>query len=282
MPDGSACFPSIFQRRHAARACNERIAPAIEHAFETRLLERQARRILGFAREMVFARIMGATAAAEVFIWAFQLPNLLRRLLGEGAFSQGFVPLFARRIGKDGDLADARNFAEEVQAVFLPVLILITLLFLVAMPLVVVAVASERWTNDPDKFAFTVFLTRITFPYLIFISLVSLFSGILNSLSRFFAAAFAVTRLAALCAIGLLLGAFLAFLDATPGLRSAIAHLGRFGFIPRMDNAAAVGGAGTSIPRPRKPLFRVPRRCRCRTYPRSRLALPTPRGPVNK
>ena len=65
-------------------------------------------RILGFAREMVFARVMGATAAAEVFIWAFQLPNLLRRLLGEGAFSQGFVPLFARRIGKDGDLEDAQ------------------------------------------------------------------------------------------------------------------------------------------------------------------------------
>ena len=148
-------------------------------------------RILGFAREMVFARIMGASAAAEVFIWAFQLPNLLRRLLGEGAFSQGFVPLFARRIGKDGDLAEARRFAEEVQAVFLPVLILITAIFVVAMPAVVVAVASERWTGDPDKFAFTVFLTRITFPYLIFISMVSLFSGILNSLSRFVAAAFA-------------------------------------------------------------------------------------------
>ena len=148
-------------------------------------------RILGFAREMVFARVMGASAAAEVFIWAFQLPNLLRRLLGEGAFSQGFVPLFARRIGKEGDLEDATRFAEEVQAVFLPVLILITALFVVAMPAVVIAVASERWTSDPDKFGFTVFLTRITFPYLIFISLVSLYSGILNSLQRFVAAAFA-------------------------------------------------------------------------------------------
>ena len=148
-------------------------------------------RILGFVREMIFARVMGATAAAEVFIWAFQLPNLLRRLLGEGAFSQGFVPLFARRIGKDGDLEDAKRFAEEVQAVFLPVLILITGLFIIAMPAVVIAVASDRWTDDPDKFAFTVFLTRITFPYLIFISMVSLFSGILNSLSRFVAAAFA-------------------------------------------------------------------------------------------
>jgi len=148
-------------------------------------------RVLGFAREMVFARVMGATSAAEVFIWAFQLPNLLRRLLGEGAFSQGFVPLFARRIGKDGDLKDAQRFAEEVQAVFLPVLILITLVFVVAMPAVVIAVASERWTGDPEKFEFTVLLTRITFPYLIFISMVSLFSGILNSLSRFVAAAFA-------------------------------------------------------------------------------------------
>ena len=148
-------------------------------------------RILGFARAMVFARVMGASAAAEVFIWAFQLPNLLRRLLGEGAFSQGFVPLFARRIGKDGDLTAAKHFAEEVQAVFLPVLILITVIFVIAMPGVVIAVASERWTGDPDKFAFTVFLTRITFPYLIFISMVSLFSGILNSLSRFVAAAFA-------------------------------------------------------------------------------------------
>ena len=148
-------------------------------------------RILGFAREMVFARVMGASAAAEVFIWAFQLPNLLRRLLGEGAFSQGFVPLFARRVGKDGSVEEAKRFAEEVQAVFLPVLILITAIFVIAMPAVVVAVASERWTSDPDKFAFTVFLTRITFPYLVFISMVSLFSGILNSLSRFVAAAFA-------------------------------------------------------------------------------------------
>ena len=148
-------------------------------------------RILGFVREMIFARVMGASSAAEVFIWAFQLPNLLRRLLGEGAFSQGFVPLFARRIGKDGDLEDATRFAEEVQAVFLPALILITAVFVIAMPAVVIAVASERWTGDPEKFAFTVYLTRITFPYLIFIAMVSLFSGILNSLQRFVAAAFA-------------------------------------------------------------------------------------------
>ena len=71
------------------------------------------------------------------------------------------------------------------------------------MPAVVVAVASERWTSDPDKFEFTVFLTRITFPYLIFISLVSLFSGILNSLPRFAAAAFAPALLNVALARGL-------------------------------------------------------------------------------
>src|SRR5688500_16857997 len=173
-------------------------------------------RILGFVREMIFAAVMGATAAAEVFIWAFQLPNLLRRLLGEGAFSQGFVPLFARRIGKDGDLEDAKLFAEEVQAVFLPVLFLITALFVIAMPLVVILVASDRWTDDPEKFAFTVSLTRITFPYLIFISMVSLFSGILNSLSRFTAAAFAPALLNVA-----LLGAIL--LVPEGGTRTAVA-----------------------------------------------------------
>ena len=175
-------------------------------------------RILGFAREMVFARVMGATAAAEVFIWAFQLPNLLRRLLGEGAFSQGFVPLFARRIGKEGDLEDARRFAEEVQAVFLPVLILITAIFVVAMPAVVLTVASERWTGDPAKFAFTVYLTRITFPYLIFISMVSLFSGILNSLQRFVAAAFAPALLNVA-----LLGALLLVPQGGPATAEAMA-----------------------------------------------------------
>ena len=82
-------------------------------------------RILGFAREMVFARVMGASAAAEVFIWAFQLPNLLRRLLGEGAFSQGFVPLFARRMATGGH-QEAERFSNEILAVFMPALLLVT------------------------------------------------------------------------------------------------------------------------------------------------------------
>ena len=147
-------------------------------------------RILGFVREMVLSRVMGASAAADVFYFAFTLPNQLRRLLGEGSFSQGFVPLFARRIGEDGDLADAKRFAEEVQAVFLPVLFVITLVFVVAMP-VILPIIGGGWRSDPDKLGLAIELTRITFPYLIFIAMVSLFSGILNSLTRFTAAAFA-------------------------------------------------------------------------------------------
>ena len=147
-------------------------------------------RILGFVREMIFARIMGAGLAADAFALAFLIPNLFRRLFGEGAFSQGFVPLFARRLDGKGGMEEAKRFAEEVQAVFLPILIAITIVFVVAMPAFVGVIASG-WSDDPVKFDLAVSLTRITFPYLIFISMVSLFSGILNSLTRFTAAAFA-------------------------------------------------------------------------------------------
>lgn len=147
-------------------------------------------RILGFLREMIFARVMGAGMAADAFALAFLIPNLFRRLFGEGAFSQGFVPLFARRLDGAGGMEEAKRFAEEVQAVFLPLLIIITAIFMIGMPLFVGVIASG-WSDDPEKFALAVELTSITFPYLIFISLVSLFSGILNSLTRFVAAAFA-------------------------------------------------------------------------------------------
>jgi putative peptidoglycan lipid II flippase len=147
-------------------------------------------RILGFAREMIFSRVMGAGMAADAFALAFLIPNLFRRLFGEGAFSQGFVPLFSQRMSGEGGLEDAKRFAEEVLAVFLPVLIVVTLIFEIMMPGFVLVIASG-WRDDPEKFELATLLTQITFPYLIFISLVSLFSGILNSLTRFTAAAFA-------------------------------------------------------------------------------------------
>src|SRR4028119_1762748 len=147
-------------------------------------------RVLGFAREMIFARVMGAGGAADAFALAFIIPNLFRRLFGEGAFSAGFVPLFSARLNGEGGMEAARRFAEEVLAVFLPVLVLITLVFVIFMP-AFVWVQAAGWRDDPAKFELATQLTRITFPYLIFISLVSLFSGVLNSLTRFTAAAFA-------------------------------------------------------------------------------------------
>lgn len=144
-------------------------------------------RVAGFAREMLMSRIMGASGAADAFFVAFRLPNTFRRLFGEGAFSAGFVPLFSQRLHGEGGQEDARKFSEEVLAVFVPTLILFTLFFEIIMPLFVAAISGY----SGDKLDLATFLTRITFPYLILISLVSLFSGILNSLAKFSAAAFA-------------------------------------------------------------------------------------------
>jgi len=143
-------------------------------------------RVAGFAREMLMSRILGAGIYTDAFYVAFRLPNTFRRLFGEGAFSAGFVPLYSQRLQSGGE-GEAKKFSEEVLAVFLPTLILFTIVFELIMPLFIWAITG--WHGD--QLAFGTFLTRITFPYLLLISLVSLFSGILNSISRFTAAAFA-------------------------------------------------------------------------------------------
>jgi putative peptidoglycan lipid II flippase len=143
-------------------------------------------RIAGFAREMLMSRILGAGVYTDAFYVAFRLPNTFRRLFGEGAFSAGFVPLYSQRLQSGGE-GEAKNFSEEVLAVFLPTLIIFTIVFEIAMGPFIWAITG--WTGGQHGFA--TFLTRITFPYLLLISLVSLFSGILNSIARFTAAAFA-------------------------------------------------------------------------------------------
>ena len=147
-------------------------------------------RVLGFARDMIGSRVLGASHQNDAFLIAFLIPNIFRRLFGEGAFASGFVPLFSRRLNSEGGIEDAQRFSNEVLAVFLPTLILVTVLFEIVMPGFVLLMASE-YQETPGKFELTVTLTRITFPYLVFISLVSLLSGVLNSLMRFAIAAFA-------------------------------------------------------------------------------------------
>lgn len=152
-------------------------------------------RVLGFLREMVAARVMGAGPAAEAFALAFLIPNLFRRLFGEGAFSGGFVPLFSKRLNGGKGIEDAQAFAEEVLAVFAPVLMLITAVFMVFMPIFIGWIAPDAWASGDDRMGNAVLLTRITMPYMVMICLVSLASGVVNSLNRFTAAAFAPSLL---------------------------------------------------------------------------------------
>ena len=146
-------------------------------------------RILGFAREMIMARVLGAGLAADAFNLAFKLPNVFRRLFAEGAFASAFVPLFSRQKA-EGGLAAAKRFAEEVLAVLVPALLLLTALAEMFMPAAVWLLnGGGGFAGVPGKLDLAVSLSRVTFPYLLFISLTALLGGILNSLSRFAASA---------------------------------------------------------------------------------------------
>ncbi|MGI8932179.1 MAG: murein biosynthesis integral membrane protein MurJ [Sphingomicrobium sp.] len=146
-------------------------------------------RVLGFARDMIGSRLLGASHANDAFNLAFLLPNIFRRLFAEGAFSAGFVPLFSRRL-QSGGHDDAQAFSNEILSVFMPVLLFVTVLFVVFMPAVLLLVVPD-YAATPGKLELATELTRWTFPYLLFISLVALLSGVLNSLTRFAIAAFA-------------------------------------------------------------------------------------------
>ncbi len=144
-------------------------------------------RILGFIRDMMIAATLGAGVLSDAFFVAFKIPNFMRRLFAEGAFNVAFVPMFAGMVVGEGKSA-ARQFAEEVYNVLLWILIGVTILFMLAMPWVMVALAPG-FDEDPTKFNLSVELTRITMPYILFISLVSLMGGILNSFDKFAAVA---------------------------------------------------------------------------------------------
>jgi putative peptidoglycan lipid II flippase len=140
-------------------------------------------RLLGFGRDMLLAAMLGAGPAADAFVVAFKLPNLFRRLFAEGAFSAAFVPMFARKLAGEGKEA-ARLFAEQAQAVLLLALLVFVVAAEFAMPWAL-ALIAPGFADDPAKYALAVELTRITFPYLLFVSLVSLVGGVLNGLERF-------------------------------------------------------------------------------------------------
>jgi putative peptidoglycan lipid II flippase len=146
-------------------------------------------RLLGFARDVMMAGVLGTGPVADAFFVAFRFPNLFRRVFAEGAFNSAFVPLFARRLEGEGPEA-AKRFAQEAMAGLTAVLLVLTAIAEIAMPGLMYVIAPG-FADTPDKFDLAVKLTRIAFPYLLCVSLVALLSGVLNSLNRFALAAFA-------------------------------------------------------------------------------------------
>ena len=145
-------------------------------------------RVLGFVRDFVIARTFGAGMITDAFFVAFRLPNLLRRLFAEGAFSQAFVPVLAEYRGRRGEI-DTKTLVDRVASMLFLALVAVSALGMVAAP-VLIAVTAPGFSADAEKFQLTVELTRITFPYILFMSLVALAAGILNTWGRFALPAF--------------------------------------------------------------------------------------------
>lgn len=144
-------------------------------------------RVLGLVRDSLFARFIGASFASDAFLVAFRLPNMFRALFAEGAFSAAFIPMFNQKVAnpEGKGLRDGLDFAEAALAVLLPVLLVMTVVLEVFAWPVTFALSGKFNGVSEDQFAYAVELSRITIPYLMLISLVSLFGGILNSLNKF-------------------------------------------------------------------------------------------------
>jgi putative peptidoglycan lipid II flippase len=201
-------------------------------------------RVLGFVREILTASFLGAGDLSDTFFVALRLPNMFRSLFAEGAFSIAFVPIFAGKFATEGH-DEAKRFAEDALAILLLALLLFLVLGEACAPWVLDVIAPGFRAN-PAKFALAVDLTRIMFPYLLFISLVALQGGVLNSLERF--AATAVTPvllniflIAALLGVRPLTGQVLAW---------AVTGAGVAQFLWLMDSCRRAG-MSLSLPLPR-------------------------------
>ncbi|MEQ6342339.1 MAG: murein biosynthesis integral membrane protein MurJ [Gammaproteobacteria bacterium] len=140
-------------------------------------------RVLGFVRDMVIARVFGAGAGADAFFVAFRIPNFLRRLFAEGSFSQAFVPVLSEyKTQRSHD--EVKKLADDVAGTLGALLFLITLAGIIAAPLLIM-IFAPGFLDEPHKYDLTVEMLRITFPYILFISLTAFAGGILNSYGRF-------------------------------------------------------------------------------------------------
>ena len=159
-------------------------------------------RIFGFVRDMLIARVLGAGRLSDIFLAAFKLPNLFRDLLGEGALSAIFIPMFAES-KKDN------NFANNVFSWLVTVLLGLTIIFEIFMP-GVICLLAPGFSADPGKMEFTVVISRIMFWYVIFICVAAFLSAILNAFSKFILAAFMPVMLNIMLICALLLSAWFA------------------------------------------------------------------------
>lgn len=144
-------------------------------------------RITGFIRDMLIANFLGAGNISDAFLVSFKLPNLFRSLFAEGAFNAAFVPLFSSKLVSTGKEESIR-FAAKAVSFLTFILIIFIILFEFFMP-TVVKILAPGFVSNPEKIALTIDLCRITFPFLLFISIVSFQAGILNSFDRFAAPA---------------------------------------------------------------------------------------------
>lgn len=169
-------------------------------------------RVLGFVRDAIILAYLGTGPAYEAYVVAFRLPNMFRRFFAEGAFNMAFVPMFSKKY-EAGE--DAQRFAETAFAGLATVLIVLTLVAQLFMPWMIYALASGF--AGQEQFVLSVEFGRIVFPYILFISLAALLSGVLNATGRFAAAAAAPVLLNVIL-VGAMVGAALLGFDVTMAL----------------------------------------------------------------
>ncbi len=167
---------------------------ALYRAFATVGAMTVVSRVLGFVRDVLIAAVLGAGPVADAFFVAFRVPNLFRRLFAEGAFNAAFIPLFAKRLHGEGGEQAARVFAEQALAGLTLVLVVFTILGEIAMPWLMLLLAPG-FASDPAKLDLAVLFARIALPYLLCMSLVALYTGLLNALGKFAIAALAPSLL---------------------------------------------------------------------------------------
>lgn len=140
-------------------------------------------RVFGFFRSMLMAMLVGAGAMSDALIAAIKIPSIMRRIFAEGAFNPAFIPIFAGMLAKDGH-EKARSYAEQIFSLLIIVLSIVVILCEFLMPLVIKTLLPG-FSSTPERLAYAIQFTRITFPFILFISVCALYSGILNSLEQF-------------------------------------------------------------------------------------------------